>query len=161
MSEPSSALFLIADDCEFRFARFYSVYEGVVRAARKSAHCLWCAGHVPVGLSKRGRDTESDADIQPEEMLTFFSNEFPSAFSSEIPRCDLLIILLITQKNSMLIMTIPSVSNRAVPHHTHRSHKIFPKMQETRHPHTNARYLRTRRRGKMPRRDGAPRYTPW
>lgn len=52
-------------------------------------------------------------------------------------------------------------SNRAVPHHTHRSHKIFPKMQETRLPHTNARYLRTRRRGKMPRRDGAPRYTPW
>ena len=66
-------------------------------------------GHAPVGLSKRGRDTESDANIQPEEMLTFFSNEFPSAFSSEIPRCDLLIILLITQKNSMLIMTIPSV----------------------------------------------------
>ena len=63
MSEPLSALFLIADDGEFRFARFYSVYEGVqVRAARKSAHCLWCAGHVPVGLSKRGRDTESDAN---------------------------------------------------------------------------------------------------
>ena len=46
-------------------------------------------------MSKRGRDTESDADIQPEEMLTFFSNEFPSAFPSEIPQCDLLIILLI------------------------------------------------------------------
>ena len=29
-------------------------------------------GHAPVGLSKRGRDTKSDADIQPEEMLTFF-----------------------------------------------------------------------------------------
>ena len=77
--------------------------------SKKSAHCLRCVGHAPVGLSKRGRDTKSDADIQPEEMLTFFSNEFPSAFSSEIPRCDLLIILLITQKNSMLIMTIPSV----------------------------------------------------
>ena len=88
MSEPSSALFLIADDGEFRFARFYSVYEGVqVRAARKSAHCLWCAGHVPVGLSKRGRDTESDANIPSEEMLTFFSNEFPVAFPHEILKC--------------------------------------------------------------------------
>ena len=108
MSEPSSALFLIADDGEFRFARFYSVYEGVqVRAARKSAHCLWCAGHVPVGLSKRGRDTESDADIQPEEMLTFFSNEFPSAFPSEISRSDLLIILLINAKHGMFIAAVP------------------------------------------------------
>ena len=76
--------------------------------SKKSAHCLRCAGHVPVGLSKRGRDTESDADIQPEEMLTFFSNEFPSAFPSEIPRCGLLIVLLITQKWAMLIATARS-----------------------------------------------------
>ena len=54
---------------------------------RKSAHCLRCVGHAPVGLSKRGRDTESDANIQPEEMLTFFSNEFPSTFPHEIPKC--------------------------------------------------------------------------
>ncbi|WP_302438540.1 hypothetical protein, partial [Roseburia hominis] len=57
--------------------------------------------------SKRGRDTESDANIQPEEMLTFFSNEFPSAFSSEIPRCSLLIILLIKAKHDMLIAAVP------------------------------------------------------
>jgi len=38
-------------------------------------------------LSKRGRDTESDANIQLEEMLTFFSNEFPLAFPHEIPKC--------------------------------------------------------------------------
>ncbi len=54
---------------------------------RKSAHCLRCVGHAPVGLSKRGRDTKSDADIQPEEMLTFFSNECSSAFPHEIPKC--------------------------------------------------------------------------
>ena len=30
----------------------------------------------PVGLSKHGRDTEFDANIQLEEMLTFFSNEY-------------------------------------------------------------------------------------
>ena len=38
-------------------------------------------------VSKRGRDTESDANIQPEEMLTFFSNEFPVAFPHEILKC--------------------------------------------------------------------------
>ena len=59
---------------------------GALRDTRKSAHCLRCAGHAPVGLSKRGRDTESDANIQPEEMLTFFSNEFPPAFPHEIPK---------------------------------------------------------------------------
>lgn len=37
-------------------------------------------------VSKRGRDTESDANIQQEEMLTFFSNEFPPAFPHEIPK---------------------------------------------------------------------------
>ena len=78
--------------------------------SKKSAHCLRCAGHAPVGLSKRGRDTESDADIQPEEMLTFFSNEFPAVFLSEIPQCVFLIILLITQKRSMLIAAAPSGS---------------------------------------------------
>ena len=40
---------------------------------------------------------ESDANIQPEEMHTFFSNEFLFVFPSEIPRCGLLILLLITQ----------------------------------------------------------------
>ena len=80
MSELPSALFSIADGSEFRFARFYSVCEAAALAAtRKFAHCLWFGGHTP-GVFKRGRDTESDANIQPEEMLTFFSNEFPSAF---------------------------------------------------------------------------------
>ena len=72
MSESASALFSIADAGEFRFARFYIVREEVpLGDTRKSAHCLRCAGHAPVGLSKHGRDTESDANIQPEEMLTF------------------------------------------------------------------------------------------
>ena len=52
--------------------------------SKKSAHCLRCVGHAPVGLSKRGRDTESDANIQPEEMHAFFSTNVPSAFPPEI-----------------------------------------------------------------------------
>ena len=88
MSESVSALFSIADAGEFRFARFlYCLWRGAIRDTRKSAYCLRCVGHAPVGLSKRGRDTESDANIQPEEMLTFFSNEFSSAFPHEICSC--------------------------------------------------------------------------
>ena len=87
MSELPSALFSIADGCEFRFARFYNVCEvAALAATRKFAHCLWFGGHTP-GVFKRGRDTESDANMQLEEMLTFFSNEFPSAFPHEIPKC--------------------------------------------------------------------------
>ena len=90
-------------------SRGYVLFRGAIRDTQKSpTNCLRCVGHAPVGLSKRGRDTESDADIQPEEMLTFFSNEFPSAFPSEIPRCGLLIVLLITQKGAMLIATARS-----------------------------------------------------
>uniref|UniRef100_UPI003FEF1DA4 hypothetical protein n=1 Tax=Roseburia hominis TaxID=301301 RepID=UPI003FEF1DA4 len=36
--------------------------------------------------SKRGRDTESDANIQPEEMFAFFPTNILSAFPHEIPK---------------------------------------------------------------------------
>ena len=39
----------------------------------------------PSECSKRGRDTESDANIQPEEMLTFFSNEYSICISTWNP----------------------------------------------------------------------------
>ena len=45
------------------------------------------------GLSKRGRDTESDAKIRQEEMYAFFSTNVPATFPSEIERHDLLVIL--------------------------------------------------------------------
>ena len=66
-------------------AVLYCLWRGAIRDTRKSAHCLRCAGHAPVGLSKRGRDTESDANIQPEEMLTFFSNEYSICISTWNP----------------------------------------------------------------------------
>ena len=87
MSESASALFSIADAGEFRFARFlYCLWRGAIRDTRKSAHCLRCVGHAPVGLSKRGRDTESDATIRSEEMLTFFSNEYSICISTWNPQ---------------------------------------------------------------------------
>ena len=68
-------------------AVLYCLWRGAIRDTRKSAHCLRCVGHAPVGLSKRGRDTESDANIQPEEMLAFFPTNIPSAFPHEILKC--------------------------------------------------------------------------
>ena len=82
MFESASAIFSIADAGEFRFARFYIVCEAVMhRNTKKPAHCLRLVGHTPE-VSKRGRDTESDASIRQKEMHTFFSNECSICISS-------------------------------------------------------------------------------
>ena len=64
------------------YNEYLAQVEGPLTPEKRAAHCLRCVGHAPVGLSKRGRDTESDADIRPEEMLTFFSNEYSIRISS-------------------------------------------------------------------------------
>ena len=75
MFESASALFSIADAGEFRFARFYIVCEEVPLGTPESPPIVSGVSDMHPSVSKRGRDTESDANIQPEEMLTFFSNE--------------------------------------------------------------------------------------
>ena len=75
MSELPSAIFLIADDNEFRFARFYIVYEGVQLGRLESPPIVSGVSDMHPSVSKRGRDTESDAVIRLEEIHTFFSNE--------------------------------------------------------------------------------------
>ena len=75
MSELASALFSIADANEFRFARFYIVCEGVMLGTLKSPIIICGLSDTSRGLSKRGKDTESDAWRDAEEMLTFCSKE--------------------------------------------------------------------------------------
>ena len=87
MSESASALFSIADAGEFRFARFYIVCEEVPLGTPESPPIVSGVSDMHPSVSKRGRDTESDANIPSEEMLTFFSNEFPVAFPHEILKC--------------------------------------------------------------------------
>ena len=82
MSELPSAMFLIADGSEFRFARFYIVCEEVPLGTLESPLIACGLSDTFRGLSKRGRDTESDANIQLEEMLTFFSNEYSLCIST-------------------------------------------------------------------------------
>ena len=64
MSESASALFSIADAGEFRFARFYIVYEEVPLGTPESPLIVCGLSDTFRGLSKRGRDTESDANIR-------------------------------------------------------------------------------------------------
>ena len=76
MSELASALFSIADADEFRFARFYIVCEEVPLGTPESPLIVCGLSDTFRGLSKRGRDTESDAKIRSEEMRHFFQRMF-------------------------------------------------------------------------------------
>ena len=73
MSELSSALFSIADDNEFRFARFYIVCEAVPLGAPESP-LIVCGfvGHAP-GLSKRGKTQNSMFDAARKKSSDFAS----------------------------------------------------------------------------------------
>ena len=77
MSELSSALFSIADDNEFRFARFYIVCEAVPLGAPESP-LIVCgfAGHTP-GTVQTRKDTEPDVRRGTEEILGFCFKELP------------------------------------------------------------------------------------
>ena len=75
MSELSPALISIAGGNEFLFARFYHIYEGVQLVLPESPPIVSGVSDMHPSVSKRGRDTESDAVIQLEEIHTFFSNE--------------------------------------------------------------------------------------
>ena len=84
MFELPSAFFLMADGSEFRFARFYIVCEAVPLGTLGNPLIVCGLSDTFRGLSKRGRDTESDAKIRSEEMHAFFSTNVPSALPSEI-----------------------------------------------------------------------------
>ena len=95
MFESSSALFSIADDDEFRFARFYIVCEAVPLGTLGNPLIVCGLSDTFRGLSKRGRDTESDAKIRRDEMHAFFQRIF-QMHSIEIEERDVLLILLST-----------------------------------------------------------------
>ena len=80
MFELPSARTFIAGGNEFLFARFYDVYEGVQLVQLESPPIV--SGVPDMHPSDSGRDTESDANIQLVEMLTFFSNEYSICISN-------------------------------------------------------------------------------
>ena len=107
MSELASALFSIADANEFRFARFYIVCEAVPLGTPESPPIVSGVSDMHPSVSKRGRDTESDAVIRLEEIHTFFSNECFICSSTRNLHHALPVILLIKVKYGMLITAVP------------------------------------------------------
>ena len=80
MFELPSAIFLIADGNEFRFARFYIVCEEVPLGTPESPLIVCCLTDSFRGVFKRGKDTESDVPTGREEILSFCFKESPHPF---------------------------------------------------------------------------------
>ena len=109
MFELPSAIFLIADGNEFRFARFYIVCEEVPLGTPESP-LIVC------GLSDTLRECPNVTKTRNgmpatawKKYVNFASKNFPpSVYSGTFLFSGLLIILLITPKHNMLIATILS-----------------------------------------------------
>ena len=109
MSELPSAIFLIADGNEFRFARFYIVCEEVPLGTPESP-LIVC------GLADTLRECPNVAKTRNgmpatawKKYVNFASKNFPpSVYSGTFLFAGLLIILLIKAKHDMLIATILS-----------------------------------------------------
>ena len=71
MPELSSALFSIADDNEFRFARFYIVCEAVPLGAPESPLIVCGLSDTPRELSKRGKTQNSMSDAARKKYSDF------------------------------------------------------------------------------------------
>ena len=108
MSKLASALFSIADANEFRFARFYIVYEEVPLGTPESP-LIVC------GLSDTLRECPNVAKTRNgmpatawKKYVNFASKNLPpSVYSGTFLFSGFLVILLITPKRSMLIAAIP------------------------------------------------------
>ena len=108
MSELPSAMFLIADGSEFRFARFYIVCEEVPLGTPESLPIVSGVSDMHPADCQNVEETRNLMQTFSWKKCSHFSpTNIPSAFPSEIPRYDLLIILLITPKRPGLIATIP------------------------------------------------------
>ena len=114
MSESSSALFSIADDGEFRFARFYIVCEEVPLGTPESP-LIVC------GLSDTLRECPNVAKTRNgmpatawKKYVNFASKNLPpSVYSGTFLFSGLPVILLITPKRAVLIATFLLVFHEA------------------------------------------------
>ena len=85
MSELSSALFLIADGNEFRFARFYIVYEGVQLGRLESPPIVSGVSDMSPLDCPNVEETRNPMQISVRKKCShFFTKNLPYAFPSEI-----------------------------------------------------------------------------
>ena len=101
MSELPSAIFLIADGNEFRFARFYIVYEGVQLARLKSPPIVSGVPDMHPSDCPNVEETRNPMQTFSRKKCSHFSpTNIPSAFPHEIPKCILIILLIKAVKDN-------------------------------------------------------------
>ena len=88
MSELPSAMFLIADGNEFRFARFYIVCEEVPLGTPESPPIVSGVSDMHPSDCPNVEETRNPMQTFSRKKCThFFPTNVPSAFPSEIPKC--------------------------------------------------------------------------
>ena len=103
MSELPSAMFLIADGNEFRFARFYIVYEGVQLVRPESPPIVSGVSDMHPSDCPNVEETRNPMQTFSRKKYSHFSpKNIPSAFQLK-SQSVFLIILLINAKHNMLI----------------------------------------------------------
>ena len=101
MSELPSAIFLIADGNEFRFARFYIVYEGVQLVRLKSPPIVSGVSDMHPSDCPNVEETRNPMQTFSRKKCSHFSpTNIPSAFPSEIGRMYFLSYSLAHQKGT-------------------------------------------------------------
>ena len=108
MSELPSAIFLIADGNEFRFARFYIVCEEVPLGTPESPPIV-CGLSDTLRECPNAEETRNRMPATAWKKYTNFASKNlpPSVYSGTFLFSGLLIILLITPKHDMLIAAVP------------------------------------------------------
>ena len=95
MSELSPALISIAGGNEFLFARFYHVYEGVQLVQLENPPIVSGVPDMHPSDSQNVEETRNLMQTSGWLEMPYFLTEFPSAFPTEIAKCEFLIMLLI------------------------------------------------------------------
>ena len=108
MSESSSALTLIADDDEFRFARFYIVYEGVQLVRPESPLIVSGVSDMHPSDCPNVEETRNPMQTFSRKKCShFFPTNIPSAFPSEIGKMYFSKYCLSLKGHSVPIATVP------------------------------------------------------
>ena len=101
MSELPSAIFLIADGNEFRFARFYIVCEEVPLGTPESPPIVSGVSDMHPSDCPNVEETRNPMQTFSRKKFSHFSQtNIPSAFPHEIPKCILIILLIKAVKDN-------------------------------------------------------------
>ena len=102
MFELPSAIFLIADGNEFRFARFYIVCEEVPLGTPESPPIVSGVSDMHPSDCPNVEETRNPMQTFSWKKCSHFSpTNIPSAFPHEIPKCILIILLIKAVKDNI------------------------------------------------------------